>query len=317
MFSELAIIPTAPAALDLKKPALAYLSNFAKATTRSTVGYVLNRQADLLTGGRIKSCFAFPWHLLRYEHTTALKTRLSELYKPSTVNMNLSLLRGILKACWRLGYMTTDDFQKATDIKRVRVDTLPAGREASPEELKRLFDVAALDRSVIGRRDLAVLSLLYGTGMRRGEISGLNYADYNPVENSLKVMGKGQKERIIYPPEWALYSLKVWLETRGATPGPLFCPADKYGGIRPTAPNMTPYTVHKIWRFRLRKAGLSGLTCHDMRRTYISNMLDSGVDIALVSKLVGHSNVDTTAKYDRRQEARKKAAAKTLAKPGE
>lgn len=317
MFLDLATIPQNTTQIDLAKPVMAYLASFAKIKTRKTQMYTLNRQARLMTGNQITSCFSFPWHLMRYEHTTALKTRLSELYKPSTVNTNISALKGVLRACWRVGYMAIEDYHRATDIKKVRVDTLPAGREASPEELKRLFTACAADHTIIGARDIAILSMLYGCGMRRAEICALSFADYNQTEQSVKVSGKGQKERFVYPPAWARSYLSAWTKARGTTPGPLFCHINRWQKLDIDHGFLTPESVHNLWKKRVRLAGLSDLTCHDMRRSYISRMLQDGVDISTVSKLAGHSNVQTTAKYDRRPEERKKAAAQTLARPGE
>lgn len=316
MFFDI-IAPKNHQEIDLKKPVFAYLSGFAKSQTRKTMRYILDRQTRLMTAGHVQSCFDFPWHLLRYEHTTALKTRLSELYKPSTVNTNISALKGVLRACWRVGYMAIEDYHRATDIKKIRVDTLPAGREATKQELKQLFDAVAADRSSIGLRDHAVLGLLYGCGMRRGEICALALADYNAADGSLKVTGKGQKERLVYPPSWAVAALAEWVALRGKKPGPLFCHVDRWQRTFVDHGFLTPETIHNLWRKRVKAAGLSDLTCHDMRRSYISKMLDKGVDIATVAKLAGHSNVQTTAKYDRRPEERKKAAALTLEKPGE
>ena len=97
---------------------------------------------------------------------------------------------------------------------------------------------------------------------------------------------------------------------RGDAPGALFTHIGKGGKL--THKGMTAQAVYYVLSERAEAAGVRAFSPHDMRRTFAGDMLDAGVDISTVQKLMGHSNVTTTAGYDRRGERAKKDAAKRL-----
>jgi integrase len=111
--------------------------------------------------------------------------------------------------------------------------------------------------------------------------------------------------------------LGEWLKIRGNEPGPLFYRVHKGGRIEPVASQarLNPQTISDMLQRRTRQTGLAKLTPHDLRRTTISDLLDAGVDLATVQKLAGHTNANTTAKYDRRGERAKRSAAAKLHVP--
>ncbi|MDQ5852392.1 MAG: site-specific integrase [Chloroflexota bacterium] len=101
-----------------------------------------------------------------------------------------------------------------------------------------------------------------------------------------------------------------WIGVRGDTPGALFWRIRKGSNLVPGYMDET--SVRWILRRRAKEAGVEGFSPHDLRRTYISNLLDAGADIATVQRLAGHANVTTTQRYDRRGEAVKRQAAERL-----
>ena len=103
------------------------------------------------------------------------------------------------------------------------------------------------------------------------------------------------------------------MAVRGREPGPLFCRISKGGNI--AVCGMTPGAVLLILRKRATQAGVADFSPHDVRRSFISELLDAGADIATVQQLAGHSNVQTTARYDRRGEVGKRKAAELLHVP--
>jgi len=143
----------------------------------------------------------------------------------------------------------------------------------------------------------------------------ISLGDYNPETTELRVRsGKGQKDRLCYVTDGAKLALDIWLTARGNEPGPLFWPADGRG--RPLVNRrMTDQAVLLLLRRRAAQAKISAFTPHDLRRSFISDLLDAGADIVTVQKLAGHANVQTTAKYDRRGEEAKRRAVELLKVP--
>lgn len=294
-----------------EQPAAVYLARLAPGSRR-TMRAALATIADLLTDSAA-DCFALPWHLLRYQHTQAVRALLAARYAPATVNKHLAALRGVLKEAWRLGQLEAADYQRAVDLPGVRGGTLPRGRALTPGELRALFAVCA-DGSPAGVRDAALLATLYGGGLRRAEVVSLDMSDYLPETGALTVRhGKGDKARIVYLTGGAQGAMAAWLPVRGTDPGALFLPINK--GRRVTVRRMTDQAVLAMLQRRAAKAGVSHFSPHDLRRTFISDLLDAGADIATVQKLAGHSSVATTGRYDRRGEHAKLRAATLLHVP--
>ncbi|NDJ52810.1 MAG: tyrosine-type recombinase/integrase [Chloroflexi bacterium] len=252
----------------------------------------------------------FPWGRLRYQHTQAIRSWLIQRYKPATVNKMLSALRGVLKQAWMLGYMSAEEYHRAAEVKNIKGETVPTGRELQADELERLITVCLQEQTPIGLRDGALIALMYGTGMRRAEVVALNLEDYDSYEARLLVRGKGRKERNVYVVGVMAQLLSSWIEFRGDQPGALFYPAVK-GGKFVDGP-MSDQAVYNILRKRADQAGVRYFSPHDMRRTFVSDLLDAGADIATVAKMAGHANVQTTARYDRRPEETKRQAAELL-----
>jgi site-specific recombinase XerD len=157
------------------------------------------------------------------------------------------------------------------------------------------------------------MAVLYAAGLRRAELVALDADDYDPETGALVVSGKGNKERTAYIDNGAADAVVAWLSERGPEPGPLFCPVSQAGhvDVRP----MTAQAVYAILQARARKAKVKSFSPHDLRRSCVSDLLDAGVDISVVQRFVGHANVTTTARYDRRGEQAKKKAAKSLHVP--
>ena len=115
------------------------------------------------------------------------------------------------------------------------------------------------------------------------------------------LVGKGNKERLVYLDNGAAMALRDWLALRGAQPGALFSRGLKGGRVRPGEP-MTAQAIHDVIVRRAQQAGVAHVSPHDLRRSFVSDMLDAGVDIATVAAMAGHASVNTTARYDRRGE---------------
>ncbi|MBN9386719.1 MAG: tyrosine-type recombinase/integrase [Chloroflexi bacterium] len=294
-----------------ENPAAIYLASL-RPTGRRAMKNLLNVVAEISSSGR-HTVFTLPWHELRYQHTAAIRTTLQERYKPASVNMALSALRQVLKEAWQLGQMSAEDYRRAANLKVVRNKTLPRGRALKGGELAALMEVCGKDTSPLGARDAALIAVLYAGGLRRSEVARLDLAHYDRETGALTIQGgKGGKDRIAYLGT-GNEALDEWLKVRGRGAGPLFYPIRRGGHI--DHHRLTEQSVFDILKKRGLEAGVNSFSPHDMRRTFISDLLDAGADIATVQKLAGHADVQTTARYDRRGENTKRQAAAKLHLP--
>jgi len=188
--------------------------------------------------GRRQLVYAFPWEGLRIQHTSALRAKLLELvdhddYKPSTANQHLAALRGVLRAAWEMELMTTDEYQRAINVKDISGDSEPAGRSLHEGEIERILATCVSDPTVKGCRDLAILQLLYITGMRRAEVAQLDRDDYTIATHEMKIRkSKRRKGRTVYlKAVGAREALEAWLGFRGDSEGPLFLHVRRGGHI--------------------------------------------------------------------------------------
>ena len=306
--THLALIASQPLG---ESAAAVYLAGLAVGSRR-TMSEALDLIARLLTGG-MQTALELPWGQLRFQHTAAIRSQIAERYAPSTANKILAALRGVLKAAWRLGQIEANEYQKAIDLPAVNGESLPAGRSLAMGELVSLLEACGKDKGPLGVRDSAIVGLLYGCGLRRAELVTLDVADYDATAGTLKVRGKRNKQRVVPVVGGAQAALDDWLLRRGKAEGALFVPSRRGGHLQ--SGRMTPHAVYKLLLLRAEQANVVHFSPHDFRRTFVGDLLDRGADIATVQKLAGHSNVTTTARYDRRGEAAKRKAAEMLHVP--
>lgn len=285
-----------------------YLAGLNTENGRRTMRQSLDRLAEILTGS--PNAFACNWAEIRFQHVMAARAVLIQNYRPATTNKYLSALRGVLKAAWLLGQMSAEDYQKAVSVQSVRGASLPTGREIELQEIIQLLQACQQDDSITGRRDAAIIAVLYGAGLRREEIITLTHSDYNLKEQRLHILGKGQKERYAYISSDIDRFLRAWLEERGTWPGALFCPINKSKQLIPR--QLSTQAIYYILQKRGEEAALDHFSPHDFRRTYVSTLLNEGVDISTVARMVGHANIQTTSRYDRRADEVQKQAAELL-----
>lgn len=186
-----------------------------------------------------------------------------------------------------------------------------AGRALSFVEWLGLFSACQADASAAGVRDAAIIALLKIAGLRRAEVAALHLADFNRTTQTLTVQGKRNKTRTVpIEDKGALDALSDWLYLRGEGAGALFTRIRKGGTI--LADGLSDQAIYSMLKKRGAEAGLSAFTPHDIRRTFAGDLLDAGVDLVTVQKLMGHSDANTTAGYDRRGEVAKRGAVKKL-----
>lgn len=324
----LEIAPSGEVLVGQENPALAYLARLSPGSRRTMRGS-LEKIARFASGGRL-GALDFPWWRLGPQHSDAIRSWLAEHHAPTTANKALSAMKGVLKASWRLGYMSADERDRASDVAPVRGTRLPPGRSIPRGELNALFGVCAEEAKdgkmrARGVRDAAMLALLYVGGLRRAELASLRLSDYDAEEKTVRVRGKGNKEREVYAGEsvGAAFLLDRWLSLRGEgePADPLFLPVRKDGKVLHADPygekkvSLSDQAVYKMVKRRHKEAKIKEVSPHDVRRTFVGDLLDAIGDLSTAQKLAGHSDPATTARYDRRGERRMREAASHLHVP--
>jgi integrase len=307
------LVPAVPETYQSSmSPAAVYLAGLAQTGRRAMAGQL--RWVAQVAGA--ESIEAVPWHLLKHEHLVAIRTRAEAMKRsPATINLMLAAVRGTCRAAWNIGLMSGEDLARIRAVRNIRAIVEPTGRRITQGELAAIM--SAIDiRTPTGKRDASIIALGYAGGLRRREIANLqreNVLD-NGEEIEVQVKaGKGRKDRILYLNNGAADALRDYLSVRGESPGQLLFAASKSGKL--LGQGMTDQAIYARIRCCAALAAVKSLTPHDMRRSFVSDLLDSGADISVVAAMAGHSNVNTTSRYDRRGDGAKKKAAKALHLP--
>jgi integrase/recombinase XerC len=213
-----------------------------------------------------------------------LRQYLARLYEAGLSRVSIARKLAAIRSC--LAFLT----------RRGGLAKNPAREVASPRLPKRLASFLPIDEATVllehpaAARDRAILEMLYATGARVAELCALDLADLDGAGDTIRVRGKGAKERVIPVGDAALQALAAYLRVRGNADGPLF--ENVRGG------RLTARSVHRIVKARSRAAGLTRrVTPHTLRHTFATHMLDAGADLRLIQDLLGHSRLSTTQRY--------------------
>lgn len=254
------------------------------------------------------------WATLNAANVAAIMAKVKGA--PATRNKTLAALRGVAHAAWRMSLITAEERDRIKDVKGDRGKREPTGRNIEAWELHALIRVCAKDPTPAGARDAAMIALAAKTGARRAELAALKIEDMTTTEGGaeFRVIGKGNKERPLYVDGGAMLALNDWLSVRGRDPGPLFWAINKAGKLQP-GHALSTKALHVMLQKRSAEAEISNISWHDFRRTVAGELLSAGEDISTVAGILGHSNVHTTAGYDRRPAEAKRKAVRKISVP--
>jgi len=307
-----------------RKALRAYIGGLREGPSRRTTEDVLKIAARQLSEGREVSVDEYPWEDLRAGDVEELRGRLIARRKvarhkkklpplqPATANKVMSSVRALMERVFDVGLITADDLARIMKVKRVKGSRVTKGRALSDDEVARLLAACDLDARR-GVRDHAIIAVMHGGGLRRDEVGALMLGSLRP-NGVLRVIGKGDRERIVPLPPESIVAIERWLKIRGRKAGPLFPRfhagrgKEKMEGSR-----LSSAAVYKIVETLVEKSRIDVCAPHDFRRTYASDGFDAGIDIVTLQGLMGHANVSTTASYDRRHERARIEAVATLA----
>ena len=204
----------------------------------------------------------------------------------------LSALRSLFRFACREGILDSNPAQGVRSPKQGS----PLPRHLRPGEIEMLLEAADED-TPLGRRDRAILEVLYASGLRVGELVSLDWQDLSLVDQVLRVMGKGGKERMVPFGRHARVALQAWLEAwpqvRTAADDlsePVFL---NYRGTV-----LSARSVRRIVdQYVDRAAVASGVHPHTLRHTFATHLLEGGADLRAIQELLGHSSLATTQRY--------------------
>lgn len=212
--------------------------------------------------------------------------------KKSSVARKLSAIRSFMKFLQKHGVITENPAHFIITPKQDAA--IP--NYLTVDDMFHLLDSVRTD-DLSGKRDRALLEVMYSTGIRVSELVGLNVADVDFPGKVIRVTGKGNVERIVPVGRKALDILKDYRDSLHAVKGvaagaagPLFL--NKGNG------RLTARSVARILEKHAMEAGLScAVAPHDLRHSFATHLLDAGLDLRVVQEMLGHKQLSTTQKY--------------------
>jgi len=223
-----------------------------------------------------------------------IRSYLSTLYgklDKRSIARHTSSIRALLKYMNAQGYIGTNVLSRVVHPK-----TQEKLMFALSVDEMNLFLSSIDATTTIGKRNLAIIELLYGAGLRVSELALIKLADIDLEQKIMKVLGKGRKERLSPFNQEACNTLKSYLEVRGQ-----FVNADKtndYVFLNKSGGNLGVRSIQRLTKFISIKAGLlRDATPHTMRHSYATHLLEAGASIKTVKELLGHASIAATQRY--------------------
>jgi site-specific recombinase XerD len=307
-------LPAVPEHRQTEDPYWVYLNSLESAESKRTMKGTLDRIAKILTGDEDATGAGQPWSQLTRARVIELRDMLTERgYSPSHVNKHLIAVRRVLYEAWLAGDMSAEEYQKASAVKSVKGSRVIAGRDIGKDELAAILKVCDEQDGPAWVRNSALIVVLYATGIRRFEAATALVENYDHAARTLRIIGKRNKERKVPLMRDVIAPLDRWIAMLGTRRGPIFRPVDKHGHIGSGA--MSPRAIGYVVDRTRKMTGLTPLSTHDFRRTFIGDFIDAGGDLAQAQQIAGHTSATTTVQYDRRPERAKLAAVDRMSIP--
>lgn len=203
----------------------------------------------------------------------------------------LSCLRHFYAYLQRISIRDDDPTERIDHPRRGR----PLPKALSEADVERLIQAPDLE-TPLGLRDRAMLELIYASGLRVSELVGLQTGQVNMRQGVVRVMGKGQKERLVPLGEEALYRLSQYLDAgravllKGSDCPQLFVTHRKHGMTRQAF-------WYRVKRMASRAGIEQSISPHVLRHSFATHLLNHGADLRVVQLLLGHSDLSTTQIY--------------------
>ncbi len=214
-----------------------------------------------------------------------------EPMKRRTQNYYLIALRAFLKYLRKRGVGSLNP--ERIELAKVPERSLDLISEA---ELRRLLSAPKVN-TLEGKRDRAILELLFSTGLRISELCGLSIDDVDLSRDEFSVRGKGDKVRVVFLSAEAKDSIRTYLDARKDMDDALFIRYGKKAHLGSDA-RVTPRTVQRLLKHYAAEAGITRkVTPHVIRHSFATDLLSNGADLRSVQALLGHAHIGTTQVY--------------------
>ncbi len=218
-------------------------------------------------------------------------------YKKNTIARKIASIRTFYKYLYRERKVDSNPAMNLTSPKRSK--SLP--KFLTPDEVEEILNNVKME-TPSGFRNRAILELLWATGMRVSELSGLNFGDLNLEHNEIRVFGKGAKERIILVTDRAKSYLERYINTARALI-PKGFPLEDVSESSPVFINNTGYrlqtkTIRNVINETVEKIALpKKVTPHVFRHSFATHLIENGADLRVVQELLGHASISNTQIY--------------------
>jgi len=211
-------------------------------------------------------------------------------YNRNSISRKLSGVRNFYNYLYNNDIVSENYFIDIHNPKKIK--GLP--NYLKEEEVDKLFDIPDINNP-LGQRNLLILEMLYATGVRVSELVNIKIKDINIYNNSIKIIGKGSKMRIVFFGSFCKKSLDIYLEDGRKKLNKKDC---EYLFLNKNGNKLSDRMVRNILDDLIIKAGIDkNVYPHMIRHTFATDMLKSGADLMTVKELLGHENIDTTSIY--------------------
>jgi integrase len=240
---------------------------------------------------------AIAWHELSPARYAYVRNKVAKKYSPSTTNKAMVAVRGCARLAWLDGVIPHDVYARvlvATEAVKVHRNATH-GRIITNDTYRAVID-ATPATTPAGVRNVAILHMMRGAGLRRDEVAGMTRGSYDVERGAVHIVGKGAKPRTVYLPPVARVALDAWVSLRDgvASGGAMFVRINKAGVV--SCHGMTAQAIYNVVIERMATVGAT-IRPHDLRRTYATHEARRGVPLPVLQRQLGHASLATTSIY--------------------
>lgn len=212
-------------------------------------------------------------------------------YNRNTISRKLSAVRSFYKYLLKEEKIGVNYFSDISSPKREA--SLP--KYVKNDDLEKMFQVSDL-KTPLGQRNRLILEMLYATGVRVSELVNIKIRDINFYDNTIKILGKGSKERIVIFGSFCLDILNLYL--KDGREKLLIHGDNDYLFINKNGGKLSDRAVRNVIEDIIFKCSIEyNVSPHTLRHTFATDMLNAGADLVSVKDLLGHSSLNTTSIY--------------------